>query len=62
MEGDGTHLFAPTSQLLLVCCWRTMKEVALLLGELSHGIAPIADVIALREKSLLSSEQVNRIG
>lgn len=28
------HIKAPAAQILLVCCWRTMKEVALLLGEL----------------------------
>ena len=33
-------MFAPVAQVLLVCCWRTMKEVALLLGELAQQ-APV---------------------
>ena len=28
--------FAPKAQILLVCCWRAMKEVSLLLGELTN--------------------------
>ena len=31
------QMIAPASQILLVCCWRTMKEVALLLGELAEN-------------------------
>ena len=46
---------APASQLLLVCCWRTMKEVALLLGELAEN-APlqIGDI----NPGLLTTKQV----
>ena len=32
--------FAPKAQILLVCCWRAMKEVSLLLGELTNR-APV---------------------
>ena len=58
MEDGEAHLFAPAAQVLLVCCWRTMKEVALLLGELSHNNAPTNSVVVQQESSLLSSEQV----
>lgn len=46
---------APASQLLLVCCWRTMKEVALMLGELAEN-APlqIGDI----NPGLLTTKQV----
>lgn len=46
---------APASQLLLVCCWRTMKEVALLLGELSEN-APLQ--VGNSKHSLLTAKQV----
>ena len=32
--------FAPKAQILLVCCWRAMKEVSLLLGEITKR-APV---------------------
>lgn len=50
---------APASQLLLVCCWRTMKEVALLLGELAEN-APlqIGDI----NPGLLTTKQLQTIG
>jgi hypothetical protein len=34
--------FAPKAQILLVCCWRAMKEVSLLLGEITKR-APVKE-------------------
>jgi hypothetical protein len=47
--------FAPKAQILLVCCWRAMKEVSLLLGEITKR-APVKE----KDQSygLLSFEQV----
>ncbi|EDO39110.1 predicted protein, partial [Nematostella vectensis] len=47
-------VFTPSSQALLVCCWRTMKEVALLLGDLVQNISD--------DSGLLTADQVKRIG
>ena len=55
MLGTG-HVMAPTAQILLVCCWRTMKEVALFLGELAEN-APIR--IGVSQGGLLTVNQVS---
>lgn len=33
--GEGYRV---TAQMVLVCCWRSMKEVAMLLGQLCHSL------------------------
>lgn len=33
--GEGYRV---TAQMVLVCCWRTMKEVAMLLGQLCQSL------------------------
>ncbi|XP_028408527.1 thyroid adenoma-associated protein homolog [Dendronephthya gigantea] len=38
VDGESPEVaesFAPKAQILLVCCWRAMKEVSLLLGEIT---------------------------
>ena len=52
---QSSAIDAPASQLLLVCCWRTMKEVALLLGELSENAPLQVDEI---NDGLLTVKQV----
>jgi len=52
------QIIAPASQILLVCCWRTMKEVALLLGELAEN-APIQDCDS--KHGLLTPKQVMKL-
>ncbi|KAK3745523.1 hypothetical protein QZH41_009923, partial [Actinostola sp. cb2023] len=56
-EGDDSQVFNASSQVLLTCCWRTMKEVALLLGDTVQN-APIGKDTT----GLLTSEQVRRVG
>ena len=52
---EESQIRAPAAQILLVCCWRTMKEVALLLGELAEN-APIQ--VGNSRHILLTAEQV----
>ena len=52
------QMMAPASQILLVCCWRTMKEVALLLGELAEN-APIQ--VCNSKDGLLTPKQVMKL-
>lgn len=52
---EASNIQAPASQLLLVCCWRTMKEVALLLGELAEN-APLQ--VDNSTHGLLTAKQV----
>ncbi|XP_031550253.1 thyroid adenoma-associated protein homolog [Actinia tenebrosa] len=58
-EDDPTssEVFNNSSQVLLVCCWRTMKEVALILGDIVQN-APIK----AEESGLLTPKQVHQIG
>ncbi|KAM5252050.1 tRNA (32-2'-O)-methyltransferase regulator THADA isoform 1-T1 [Hipposideros larvatus] len=49
-----------TAQMVLVCCWRSMKEVALLLGTLCQ-LLPMQPVPASPD-GLLTVEQVKEIG
>lgn len=52
------QMMAPASQILLVCCWRTMKEVALLLEELAEN-APIQ--LCNSKHGLLTPKQVMKL-
>ncbi|XP_068682323.1 tRNA (32-2'-O)-methyltransferase regulator THADA-like isoform X3 [Montipora foliosa] len=56
---QSSAIDAPASQLLLVCCWRTMKEVALLLGELSENAPLQVDEI---NDGLLTVKQLQTVG
>ncbi|XP_017654373.1 thyroid adenoma-associated protein isoform X2 [Nannospalax galili] len=49
-----------TAQMVLVCCWRSMKEVALLLGTLCQ-LLPMRPVPAASD-GLLTVQQVKEIG
>ncbi|XP_048585812.1 thyroid adenoma-associated protein homolog isoform X2 [Nematostella vectensis] len=53
-SAEKSPVFTPSSQALLVCCWRTMKEVALLLGDLVQNVSD--------DSGLLTADQVKRIG
>ncbi|KAJ7373357.1 hypothetical protein OS493_012949 [Desmophyllum pertusum] len=56
---EESHIKAPAAQILLVCCWRTMKEVALLLGELADN-APLQ--VANNRNGLFTAQQLCNIG
>ncbi|KAM6221231.1 tRNA (32-2'-O)-methyltransferase regulator THADA isoform 2-T2 [Rhynchocyon petersi] len=56
-EGKTCHV---TAQMVLVCCWRSMKEVALLLGTLCQ-LLPMKSVPEPSD-GLLTVEQVKDIG
>ncbi|XP_063957410.1 tRNA (32-2'-O)-methyltransferase regulator THADA-like [Lytechinus pictus] len=62
VEEDGTssklETFHVTPQMILVCCWRSMKEVSLLLGELSQR-TPMEDGDS---EGLITSAQMESIG
>ena len=48
-----------TPQMLLVCCWRTMKEISLFFGDLVKNL-PLENETS--KLNILTSVQVNRIG
>ncbi|CAF0722657.1 unnamed protein product [Brachionus calyciflorus] len=50
-----------TPQMLLVCCWRSMKEISLFFGDLVR-LLPIEFESQKESSFLLASSQVNKIG
>lgn len=54
--GEGYRV---TAQMVLVCCWRSMKEVAVLLGQLCQSL-PLhyTDDDSLTHPGLITKEQV----
>jgi hypothetical protein len=57
---ETEYLKSVTPQMLLVCCWRTMKEISLFFGDLVK-ILPIEFESTLDDKSfILSSTQVKK--
>ena len=49
------------AQSLLLCCWHSMKEIALLLGYLTEYAPVISDVTSTEQKGVITHSQVSRI-
>ncbi|EGW03188.1 Thyroid adenoma-associated protein [Cricetulus griseus] len=60
IKGKETKTCDVTAQMVLVCCWRSMKEVALLLGTLCQ-LLPMRPVPE-SSNGLLTVQQVKEIG
>ena len=58
-HSESEHLKQVTPQMLLVCCWRTMKEISLFFGDIVR-ILPLEGEFS--GGFILSEEQVFRIG
>ncbi|KAI4888638.1 hypothetical protein NFI96_027081, partial [Prochilodus magdalenae] len=56
--GSGGEAYRVTAQMVLVCCWRSMKEVSMLLGELCQSM-PLQ---TQTHKGLITKEQVEGVG
>uniref|UniRef100_A0A3Q2TPU4 tRNA (32-2'-O)-methyltransferase regulator THADA n=1 Tax=Fundulus heteroclitus TaxID=8078 RepID=A0A3Q2TPU4_FUNHE len=59
-DGEGYRV---TAQMVLVCCWRSMKEVAMLLGQLCQSL-PLhyTNEKELTHPGLITEEQVEGVG
>lgn len=57
---DMAKTRAVTAQILLLCCWRTHKEVSLLFGEMAEKI-PVCTANSGDKSSLLNVSQVNSV-
>ncbi|XP_030626930.1 thyroid adenoma-associated protein [Chanos chanos] len=58
MGGEGYRV---TAQMVLVCCWRSMKEVSMLLGELCQSM-PLHTPNTHSHTGLITEEQVEGVG
>lgn len=56
----GDEGYRVTAQMVLVCCWRSMKEVAMLLGQLCQSMALCST--ADPHAGLITEEQVEGVG
>ncbi|CAL8255312.1 unnamed protein product [Lota lota] len=58
-SGEGYRV---TAQMVLVCCWRSMKEVAMLLGELCQSLPLQYNHADEPHAGLVTEEQVEGVG
>uniref|UniRef100_A0AAY5KM06 tRNA (32-2'-O)-methyltransferase regulator THADA n=1 Tax=Esox lucius TaxID=8010 RepID=A0AAY5KM06_ESOLU len=59
--GGGGEGYRVTAQMVLVCCWRTMKEVSMLLGEVCQSL-PLQTTHTPPDQALITEEQVEGVG
>uniref|UniRef100_A0A8B9RME6 tRNA (32-2'-O)-methyltransferase regulator THADA n=1 Tax=Astyanax mexicanus TaxID=7994 RepID=A0A8B9RME6_ASTMX len=57
-SGSAGEAYRVTAQMVLVCCWRSMKEVSMLLGELCQSMP----LHTHTHKGLITEEQVKGVG
>ncbi|KAK7901513.1 hypothetical protein WMY93_018282 [Mugilogobius chulae] len=58
--GEGYRV---TAQMVLVCCWRSMKEVSMLLGQLCQSLPlDFTNQDGERHRGLITEEQVEGVG
>ena len=55
---DGGEGYRVTAQMVLVCCWRSMKEVAMMLGELCQSLPLQYNHADGAHSGLVTEEQV----
>ncbi|KAG8147273.1 hypothetical protein E2320_000049, partial [Naja naja] len=60
IKGKEQHTSDVTAQMVLVCCWRSMKEVSLLLGKLCQ-LLPV-QMLPSCSDALITMDQVKEMG
>ncbi|KAF7653645.1 hypothetical protein LDENG_00080460 [Lucifuga dentata] len=58
----GSEGYRVTAQMVLVCCWRSMKEVAMLLGQLCQSLPLHFTNDTLTHTGLITEDQVEGVG
>uniref|UniRef100_A0A8C2JJ18 tRNA (32-2'-O)-methyltransferase regulator THADA n=1 Tax=Cyprinus carpio TaxID=7962 RepID=A0A8C2JJ18_CYPCA len=59
--GDG-EAYRVTAQMVLVCCWRTMKEVSMLLGHLCQSMPLCCPLTHAEGRVVVTEDQVEGVG
>ncbi|KAJ0004955.1 hypothetical protein NQD34_011169 [Periophthalmus magnuspinnatus] len=59
----GGESYRVTAQMVLVCCWRSMKEVSMLLGQLCQSLPlDFTNEDGVRHQGLITEKQVEGVG
>ncbi|XP_052428210.1 thyroid adenoma-associated protein homolog isoform X1 [Carassius gibelio] len=58
---DG-EAYRVTAQMVLVCCWRTMKEVSMLLGHLCQSVPLCCPLTHADGRGVVTEDQVEGVG
>ncbi|XP_067277498.1 thyroid adenoma-associated protein isoform X2 [Pseudorasbora parva] len=58
---DG-EAYRVTAQMVLVCCWRTMKEVSMLLGHLCQSMTLYCPLTQPDSRGVITADQVEGVG
>uniref|UniRef100_A0A8C9W827 tRNA (32-2'-O)-methyltransferase regulator THADA n=1 Tax=Scleropages formosus TaxID=113540 RepID=A0A8C9W827_SCLFO len=58
--GGSSERYRVTAQMVLVCCWRSMKEVCMLLGQLCQAM-PL-EIRETQKDGVITEEQVEGVG
>ncbi|XP_062319840.1 thyroid adenoma-associated protein isoform X2 [Osmerus eperlanus] len=59
--GGSRESYRVTAQMVLVCCWRSMKEVSMLLGQVCQSL-PLLTPDTPPNQGLITEEQVEGVG
>lgn len=58
LGGSDGEAYRVTAQMVLVCCWRTMKEVSMLLGHLCHSMTLYCPLTHPDSRGVIAEDQV----
>ncbi|XP_051772571.1 thyroid adenoma-associated protein isoform X1 [Ctenopharyngodon idella] len=60
--GSDGEAYRVTAQMVLVCCWRTMKEVSMLLGHLCQSMTLYCPLTHPDSRGVITEDQVEGVG
>ncbi|XP_056128449.1 thyroid adenoma-associated protein isoform X2 [Rhinichthys klamathensis goyatoka] len=60
--GSDGEAYRVTAQMVLVCCWRTMKEVSMLLGHLCQSMNLYCPLTHPDSRGVITEDQVEGVG
>lgn len=61
LGGSDGEAYRVTAQMVLVCCWRTMKEVSMLLGHLCQIMTLYCPLTHPDSRGVITEDQVRHL-
>lgn len=61
LDGSDGEAYRVTAQMVLVCCWRTMKEVSMLLGHLCQSMTLYCPLTHPDSRGVITEDQVRHL-